>query len=114
MTTLYGIPNCDTIRKARKWLDENHVEYRFHDFRKNGVDEKQLRKWAKSLGWELLLNRRGTTWRKLDDAQKSGLDTDKAVRLMLEQPALIKRPVLELNKTVHVGFGETEYKKLFS
>lgn len=113
MTTLYGIPNCDTIKKARKWLEKNGIEYQFHDFRKNGLDEKQLRKWVKELGWEVLLNRRGMTWRKLSDEQKESINEKNAITLMLEQPAMIKRPVLDLDGKIHVGFKEAEYQELF-
>ena len=113
MSTLYGIPNCDTVRKARKWLEANGIDYTFHDFRKNGLDEKQLQRWVKELGWETLLNKRGMMWRKLPDAKKDNLDEKKATAIMLAEPAIIKRPVLDLGKNRHVGFAETEYKKLF-
>ena len=109
---LYGIPNCDTIRKARKWLAANAIDYTFHDFRKDGLDEKQLTRWVKELGWETLLNRRGTTWRKLPEAKKTDLDAAKATAIMLAEPAIIKRPVLDLGKQRHVGFTEADYKKL--
>ena len=113
MTTLYGIPNCDTVRKARKWLTANGIDYTFHDFRKNGLDEKQLKRWIKELGWETLLNKRGMMWRKLPDSKKDNVDEKKATAIMLAEPAIIKRPVLDLGKTRHVGFTEAEYKKLF-
>ncbi len=114
MTTLYGIKNCDTIKKARKWLEAHGVDYRFHDFRADGLDEKRLRGWVKQLGWETLLNRRGTTWRKLPEADREGIDAARAIELMLEQPALIKRPVLEHGKDVCVGFKEEEYGARFA
>ena len=113
MTILYGIPNCDTVRKARKWLEAQGIDYQFHDFRKNGLDEKQLKRWVRELGWETLLNKRGMMWRKLPDSKKANLDEKKATAIMLAEPAIIKRPVLDLGKQRHVGFSEAEYKKLF-
>jgi len=113
MTTLYGIPNCDTVRKARKWLDANGIEFDFHDFRKQGLDEKQLKRWVKELGWEVLLNKRGMMWRKLPDNKKENIDEKKAIAIMLAEPAIIKRPVLDMGSERHVGFSEAEYNKLF-
>jgi len=113
MTTLYGIPNCDTVRKARKWLTANGVEFEFHDFRKNGLDEKQLKRWVKELGWEQLLNKRGMMWRKLPDSKKENVNEKKAIEIMLEEPAIIKRPVLDIGNRRHVGFSENDYKTLF-
>ena len=106
MITLYGIPNCDTVKKARVWLDERGTAFAFHDYKKAGVDEAALRGWVAAHGWETVLNRKGTTFRALPDADKSGLDADKAVRLMLAQPSMIKRPVLALGdgRTL-VGFA---------
>ncbi|MFO8154588.1 MAG: ArsC family reductase [Pseudomonadota bacterium] len=101
---LYGIPNCDTVRKARKALDAAGVEHRFHDFRKDGVDEAQLRRWVEALGWEALVNRRGTTWRRLPEEQRQSLDAETAIALMGEHPALIKRPVIERDGDVTVGW----------
>jgi arsenate reductase len=112
-TTVYGIKNCDTIKKARKWLEQNKVDFSFHDFRSDGLDEKTLRGWVKAVGWETLLNTRGTTWRKLPEKDRADMDENKAVRLMLAQPAMIKRPVLKQGRILHVGFKEAEYKKLF-
>lgn len=111
--TLAGIPNCDTVRKARKWLSANGIDYHFHDFRKDGLDEKQLRHWVRELGWETLLNTRGMMWRKLPDSKKENMDEKKAIAIMLAEPAIIKRPVLNLGKHHHVGFTETDYKQLF-
>ena len=91
MTTIYGIRNCDTMKKAQKWLDEHSVSYDFHDYKKAGIDEDRLRGWAGSVGWEALLNRGGTTFRKLADTDKIDINEDKAVALMLAQPSLIKR-----------------------
>jgi len=113
MTTLYGIPNCDTVRKARKWLSANGVEFDFHDFRKDGLDEKQLNVWVKELGWEVLLNKRGMMWRKLADSEKENINEKKAIAIMLAEPAIIKRPVLDLGKQRHVGFSEAEYTSHF-
>jgi len=113
MPTIYGIPNCDTVRKARKWLTANGVEFDFHDFRKQGLDEKQLKAWVKELGWEVLLNKRGMMWRKLPDNKKENIDEKKAVAIMLAEPAIIKRPVLDMGNQRHVGFSEAEYTKLF-
>ena len=101
---LYGIPNCDTVKKARAWLEGRRVAYDFHDYKKAGIDEARLRGWAAELGWERLLNRAGTTFRKLPDAAKADLDEDKAIALMLEQPSMIRRPVLDLGARRLVGF----------
>lgn len=105
-TTVYGITNCDTVRRARRWLDERGVVYRFHDFRRDGLDAGTLEGWAHAVGWETLLNRRGTTWRKLDAAQRDNLDAGRAIRLMTEQPTLIRRPVIEMEDDIMVGFDE--------
>ena len=111
MITLYGIKNCDTVRKACKWLDANGVEYHFHDVRKDGLTMSKVKQWTKAVDWEVLLNRRGLTWRQLSDDEKADLNKSKAVRLMAEKPTLIKRPVLELeSEAVMVGFKEEIYK----
>ena len=112
MVTLYGIKNCDTIRKARRWLEAHDVEYRFHDFRADGISEEMLAPWIEELGWEKLLNRRGTTWRKLPEAQHDAIDSDSAVHIMLTQPAIIRRPVLDTGETRHIGFSEDDYASL--
>lgn len=112
MIVLYGIPNCDTCRKARRWLDDHGVSYRFQDLRAAPPGADRLRQWERELGWETLLNRRSTTWRALPTARKSNLDAARAVRLMEEEPTLIKRPVLALGKRHHVGFSETDYQRL--
>jgi arsenate reductase len=112
MTTLYGIPNCDTVRKTRKWLAAHDIDYTFHDVRKDGLSENKLKSWIKAVGWETLLNKRGQTWRKLAEADKAGLDQAKAIRLMLAEPTLIKRPVLEQAGRVLVGFDEQQYSKI--
>jgi arsenate reductase len=111
--TLYGIRNCDTVKKARAWLGARGTAYEFHDYKLAGIDEAQLRRWAAELGWEKLLNRAGTTFRKLPDADKQGLNEDKAIALMLAQPSMIKRPVLEIGGgKILVGFRPEEYAKL--
>jgi len=112
MTTLYGIPNCDTIKKARKWLNDNGIEYRFHDYKKQGLDKALLRTWIDEIGWEALLNRRGTTWRKLPQAVRDGIDEESAIRVMLDNPSIIRRPVLESEDHRQVGFSEQAYREL--
>jgi Spx/MgsR family transcriptional regulator len=114
MVSIYGIPNCDTMKKARQWLTDHQVEYTFHDYKKEGLEERRLRQWVKQVGWETLLNRRGMMWRKLDDAIKAGIDEASAIRIMLETPSIIKRPVLEYGKTLHVGFKDAEYAAIFA
>lgn len=109
MVEFYGIPNCDTVKKARKWLDSEGIDYTFHDYKKEGADPAKLAEWANSVGWEVLLNRRGTTFRKLGDADKEGIDQAKAIRLMAENPSMIKRPVVKYRGKVLVGFQENEW-----
>jgi arsenate reductase (glutaredoxin) len=108
--TMYGIKNCDTIEKARRWLEERQADYTFHDYKAEGAPEGKLRAWVKEHGWETVLNRKGTTFRALPDADKQGIDADKAVALMLANPSMIKRPVLELpgGKTL-IGFDPELY-----
>ncbi len=114
MVTLYGIPNCDTVRKARKWLDAHGVDARFHDIRKDGLDADTLARWSQAVGWETLLNRRGQGWRKLPEATRNGIDEANALRLMLADPVLIKRPVLDIDGDIQVGFKETDYASRFA
>lgn len=109
---LYGIPNCETMKKARTWLEAQRVDYEFHDYKKSGIERAKLESWVRSAGWEVLLNRAGTTFRKLPDAAKVNLTEAKAVKLMLEQPSMIKRPVLERGKTLLVGFSPEKYAAL--
>lgn len=109
--TIYGIKNCDTMKKARAWLDSHGVAYSFHDYKAVGIDKARLQRWAKEVGWETLLNRAGTTFRKLDDAAKEGLNESRAIALMLEQPSMIKRPVLDLGGKLVVGFKPEIYAK---
>ena len=106
---LYGIPNCDTMKKARTWLGEHGVAYVFHDYKKEGVAEDRLRRWIDIAGWEVVLNRSGTTFRKLPESKRTDLDADRAVTLMLAQPSMIKRPVLEAGETLLVGFTPERY-----
>lgn len=113
MTTIYGIKNCDTMKKARTWLETHKVAHAFHDYKASGVDKATLEGWAGKVGWEILLNRAGTTFRKLPDADKEGLTQKKAIALMLAQPSMIKRPVLEHRGQITVGFKPDEYKTLF-
>ena len=113
MTTLYGIKNCDTIKKAKSWLAENNIEFDYHDYRQNGLDKSWLEKAENALGWELILNKRGTTFRQLSDEQKENLNKDSAIALMLEQPAMIKRPILIHNEQYHLGFKATQYSDIF-
>ncbi len=110
--TIYGIRNCDTMKKARAWLDARQVAYDFHDYKTSGIDRATLEKWAKIVGWEVLLNRAGTTFRKLPDGEKQNIDERKAIKLMLEQPSMIKRPVLEHGRTLLVGFTEERYSAI--
>jgi arsenate reductase len=107
--TVYGIPNCDTIKKARSWLEAHDVAYDFHDYKKVGIDEAQLTRWIDAIGWEPLLNKRGTTYRKLSDDDKADIDAAKAARLMAAYPSMIKRPVIEGAGDLIVGFDEQVY-----
>jgi arsenate reductase (glutaredoxin) len=110
--TIYGIKNCDTMKKARAWLDKRGVAYSFHDYKAAGIERERLEGWSRKVGWEILLNRAGTTFRKLPDKDKSGLDAKKALALMLAQPSMIKRPVLELGGgKLLVGFSPEQYAK---
>ena len=109
--TIYGIKNCDTMKKARAWLDDHGVAYDFHDYKALGAPKDKLKQWSDKLGWETLLNRAGTTFRKLADAEKDGLNEKKALALMLEQPSMIKRPVLEMGAKLLVGFKPETYAK---
>jgi len=109
--TIYGIKNCDTMKKARGWLDGHGVKYDFHDYKTSGIAKDRLKAWSDKLGWETLLNRAGTTFRKLPDADKEGLNEKKALALMLAQPSMIKRPVLEAGSKLLVGFSPDAYAK---
>ena len=109
--TIYGIKNCDTMKKARAWLDGHGVAYSFHDYKSEGIDRDRLKRWSKEVGWETLLNRAGTTFRKLPEADKEGLNEAKALALMLAQPSMIKRPVLDLDGRLLVGFRPDVYAR---
>jgi arsenate reductase len=109
--TIYGIKNCDTMKKARGWLDSHGVAYGFHDYKSEGIAKEKLKAWSDQLGWEILLNRAGTTFRKLPDGDKDGLNERKAIALMLAQPSMIKRPVLDLGGKLLVGFKPEIYAK---
>jgi arsenate reductase len=112
--TLYGIPNCDTIRKARAWLTDHGIDHDFHDYRKQGADRDLLQSMAHQLGWEAMLNRRGTTWRKLPEAAKAQVDKQLALQLMQDNPAIIKRPILAHRNHLHLGFGAAQYQEIFT
>ena len=114
MTTIYGIKNCDTMKKARAWLDKKGVAYDFHDYKAAGIDQGRLEGWARKVGWEVLLNRAGTTFRKLPDKDKEGLTEAKAIALMIAQPSMIKRPVLEAGGKLLVGFKPEIYSEALS
>ena len=109
--TIYGIKNCDTMKKARAWLDSHGVAYHFHDYKTEGIAKDRLTRWGDDMGWETLLNRAGTTFRKLPDSDKEGLNEKKAIALMLAQPAMIKRPVLDLGGKLLAGFKPEIYEK---
>ncbi|GAD58454.1 ArsC family reductase [Brevundimonas sp. BAL450] len=112
--TLYGIPNCDTVKKARTWLEGRGVDYVFHDYKKVGIDRASLERWCDEHGWETVLNRAGTTFRKLPEADRADLDQDRAIALMLAQPSMIKRPVLDLGDRRIVGFKPEIYEAAFA
>lgn len=109
--TLYGIPNCDTVKKARKWLDGRGVAYTFHDYKKQGADPAKIAAWVEQAGWEKVLNRAGTTFKKLPEADKEGLDAGKAVKVMAANPSAIKRPIVEHTGGLLVGFKDSEWEQ---
>lgn len=110
--TVYGIKNCDTIKKARKFLDANNIEYRFHDYRTDGTDQHQVQRWIDEFGWETVLNKRGTTWRKLPETTKESINANTAASQLCAEPAMIKRPVLDTGNTVLIGFTESRWTEL--
>jgi arsenate reductase len=112
-TTIYGIKNCDTMKKARAWLDRRGVDYAFHDYKTAGIDRARLDAWAKRVGWETLLNRAGTTFKKLPESERENVTEQKALALMEAQPSMIKRPVLDAGGTLLVGFRPETYEKTF-
>jgi arsenate reductase len=109
--TIYGIKNCDTMKKARTWLDKAGVDYDFHDYKAAGIDKASLEAWAGKVGWDVLLNKSGTTFRKLSEADKATINERKAIALMMDQPSMIKRPVLDVGGKLLVGFKPAEYEK---
>lgn len=111
--TIYGIKNCDTMKKVRAWLDAHGIAYAFHDYKAAGIERGMLEGWARQVGWETLLNRAGTTFRALPDADKANLTEQKAIALMLAQPSMIKRPVLDLGRALLVGFKPEQYAGVF-
>ncbi|MBX7247493.1 MAG: ArsC family reductase [Caulobacteraceae bacterium] len=113
MITLFGIKACDTMKKARTWLDDRGIAYAFHDYKASGIDEATLRRWAAQVGWETLLNRSGTTFRALPESDRQGLDETRAIALMVRQPSMIKRPVLDRDGALSVGFKPERYAALF-
>jgi len=112
--TMFGIPNCDTVKKARTWLDQNGVAFAFHDYKKAGIDRGRLEGWVAEHGWETVLNRAGTTFRALPDADRADLTADRAIALMLAQPSMIKRPVLDLGGRTIIGFKPELYAAAFA
>jgi len=110
---LYGIANCDTIKKAKAWLESRNIAFDFHDYRKQGLDAHKLESMLSVLGWEAMLNRRGTTWRTLPDAVKDHIDHESAKNIMLDNPAIIKRPILARNNQLHLGFNDQQYQEIF-
>jgi Spx/MgsR family transcriptional regulator len=113
MVILYGIANCDTVKKARTWLEERGIEYQFHDFRKQGLNPVQLHAWVDEWGWEALINRKGTTWRKLPEETRQAMNETLALAVMEDQPSLIKRPILDNGQRRLVGFDPNSYRQLF-
>ena len=114
MLTIYGIPSCDSCQKARKWLTEHDQNYKFHDLRVDGLDMEMLQRWTGTLDWEKLLNTRSLTWRKVPEVDRAGMTLNRAMALMLDQPTLVKRPVLEGEDLVEVGFSPANYEKIFT
>lgn len=116
MIILHGIKNCDTVKKARRWLESHHIDYQFHDYRANGINAEMMHKFSAALGWQALLNTRGTTWRTVDEARRNAItDEQSAIALMIEMPAIIKRPLLcAPGKPMLLGFNETQYQQYFN
>ncbi|MGD2171676.1 MAG: ArsC family reductase [Gammaproteobacteria bacterium] len=112
--TLYGIANCDTIRKARRWLEDHRVDYEFYDYRRQGLDAKLLQTLESRLGWEAMLNRKGRSWRQLPESVRERVDRDSALELMLDNPAMIKRPILAAADGLHLGFDAARYEEIFA
>ena len=112
MWHMYGIKNCDTVKKAKNFLTKQKIDFQFHDFKQTAPSKQQLQQWLQQLDWQTLLNKRGLTWRRLPDSKKNNLNKTNAIKLMLENPSIIKRPVLEVKQQIIVGFDETLYRKL--
>ena len=113
-TVIYGIANCDTMKKARAWLGDHQIACEFHDYRKNGLDAELLQTMENELGWENMLNRRGTTWRKLPEEVREQIDRASALQVMLDNPAIVKRPILAHDNHYHVGFNDSQYREIFA
>ena len=113
MITLYGIKNCDTVKKARDWLVKNNIDYRFHDFRADGLSHSQIKIWIEEIGLDLLINKRSTTWKELDELTKKNFGQTNAADIIVENPTLIKRPLLDTGNQKYIGFKNTEYEKIF-
>ena len=114
LITLYGIKNCDTVKKARKWLDAQGIDFRFHDFREDGLERDAVAGWIAELGWETLLNKRSTSWKALDESARQAMDANAALEAILNQPTLIKRPLLDTGKERFTGFSAAAYDKIFN
>lgn len=114
MITLYGIKNCDTVKKARKWLDSRGIDYRYHDFREDGLDQEAVASWIAELGWQNLINQRSTSWKALDEQVRLGMNDAAAKKVVVAQPTLIKRPLLDTGHQRYTGFSAASYAKIFS
>lgn len=113
MITVYAIPNCNTVKKARTWLEENEIDYEFHNYKKLGIDQQTLEQWVAELGWETVVNRKGMTWRKLDEQTREQMDETKAIEIMLANQSIIKRPLIVMGDKKILGFNEAEYTQFF-
>jgi arsenate reductase len=113
LITLYGIKNCDTVKKARRWLELHQIDYNFHDFREQGLQQEAVETWLDELGWETLVNRRSTSWKQLSPEQRETMDRQSALAAILQQPTLIKRPLLDTGSSRHVGFTDKAYREIF-
>jgi Spx/MgsR family transcriptional regulator len=114
MIKLFGIPNCDTIKKTKKWLEQNNIDYTFHDYRKDGISTEMVSDFCQQLDWQQVLNKRGTTYRQLDDATKESLRAESVIALLVEHPAMIKRPILQKDNELYLGFKAEQYQSIFS
>ena len=111
---LYGISNCDTVKKAKNWLDKQNIDYSFHDFRKQGLDAETINGWLETVAWDKILNKRSTSWRNLDASVQQGIDKNNLVQLLVENPTLIKRPVMQVNGIITIGFNADTYRGIFN